>query len=406
MTESAAQRLWGRELDLKEWEQTYRIIGRGLDLLKSPQEALTFALSWLLQSPHFLYRVEGYERDSMRPTSTTLAERLSYFFHDSPPDSQLLSADDLHHYEGWTREVDRLLDSPQLERGIRSIFNDLWALWRLDRLHLNKDPELFEHLSAQIGASAKEETLMSVWDSAEAQRPLSTLFTQRRAYIDRSLAAVYQLPAPSREGFDWARISEDSQRVGILGQLSFLALNAHPTSTSSTLRGFFVLDKLLCVPPPPPPSGVDTSIPEPTPDRPTLRDRLESHLSEPSCAGCHRPMDMIGLTFEGFDSLAQERQEERGVALDLSGELLGDTVYGPVELAEKIADDPRLASCLTRRLFRYGRALHETAEERVLMERLASELKHEGELSIKSLLRAIALSEGFHGPYAEQGGRR
>ena len=97
---------------------------------------------------------------------------------------------------------------------------------------------------------------------------------------------------------------------------------------------------------------------EPTPERPTLRDRLESHLSEPSCAGCHRSMDMIGLTFEGFDALGGKRRYERGVEIDgIKREFLGTAVSGPRELAEALLHNIlSYPYALQRRLYRYARA--------------------------------------------------
>jgi hypothetical protein len=400
MTERAAQKIWGRSLNIEEWDSAYTLIGQGLGRLKIPQASFTFCLSWLLQSPHFLYRLEEVVEPNHLYTDQSLAKRLSYFLTDNPPDDTLLSATDLKTMLGWQREVERLLDSPQLETGVRAMINDLWSLWKLDQLHLNKDPDIFEHLSAQLGNSAKEETLMTIWEATDSEALFPSIFTQKRSYIDPRLAAVYEIPAPQREGFAWATIPDRSKRSGLLGQVSFLALNAHPTSTSSTLRGYFILDKLLCSPPPPPPADVDTSIPEPTPDRPTLRDRLESHLSEPSCAGCHRSMDMIGLTFEGFDGLGRERRLERGVEIDFSGELLGESVVGPQELSARLSEHPMLAKCLTKKLFRYGRAQYEEDDEIDLINKLALQVENT-QFTFKSLLRAIVLSEGFHGPFIQ-----
>ena len=404
MAEAASQHIWGRSLSDQEWSHAYIILAKGVDLLKIPKDSFAFYLSWLLQSPHFLYR---FESELELPnglkvwSSVTLAERLSYFLTNSPPQASLLGADDLHTRSGWEREVDQLLESESLEQGIRAIANDLWSLWRLDQLHLNKDPESFEHLSTQLAAAAKEETLMSFWDASRNDLSIPKLFTQPRSYVDANLAALYQVAAPQREGFGWVDYAPESTRVGLLGQVSFLALNAHPTSTSSTLRGFFVLDKLLCSAPPPPPAGVDTSIPEPTPDRPTLRDRLESHLSEPSCAGCHRGMDMIGLVFEGFDALGGMRRFERDVEIDVSGEFLGVAVSDPRELAEALSQHPKLSTCLSKRLYRYARASYEIETEEVLIKQLAQQVEST-RFTFKALLKSIALSEGFHGPYLEQ----
>ena len=58
----------------------------------------------------------------------------------------------------------------------------------------------------------------------------------------------------------------------------FLMLQAHPASTSATLRGIFIRHTLLCQTIPPPPADVDTSIPEADAQSPTLRQRLETHL--------------------------------------------------------------------------------------------------------------------------------
>ena len=71
-----------------------------------------------------------------------------------------------------------------------------------------------------------------------------------------------------------------------------------------------------------------------------------------SCAGCHKLMDPIGLTFEHFDAIGQYREQDNGQALDVSGEILGakdaslsGAFNGPAELAAKLASSaasPRL----------------------------------------------------------------
>ena len=65
-----------------------------------------------------------------------------------------------------------------------------------------------------------------------------------------------------------------------MGQASFLALQSHATSTSATLRGLFVRSRLLYQSIPAPPADVETSIPEADATSPTLRERIQSHLSD------------------------------------------------------------------------------------------------------------------------------
>lgn len=110
---------------------------------------------------------------------------------------------------------------------------------------------------------------------------------------------------------------------------------------------------------------------------------------------------MIGLVFEGFDGIGRARRYERGVEIDVSGELFGDEVSGPVELMTLLADHPKLSACLVKRTLRYARGLQETMSEEVEIERIANRLRG-GHFTLKQLLRAIALSEGFHGPYLDE----
>jgi hypothetical protein len=55
-------------------------------------------------------------------------------------------------------------------------------------------------------------------------------------------------------------------------------------------------------------------------DSPTLRERLETHLSDPYCASCHRLTDPIGLGFENFDGIGKWRPTENDAVIDPSGE--------------------------------------------------------------------------------------
>ena len=410
------ERLWRRPLSAEERARLWDYFARALAALNSWEEALSYPVVSLLSSPYFLFRSEGLRggeedessQDSSSPplSDSALASRLSFFLWDAPPDETLLSAarrGALRGRAGWQREVERLLEAPEAAQGIERFFSDLFSLDELDALHTRKDPERFVHLSAELGSSARQEALESIVEELWVrERPVGAIFTSRERALDRRLAALYEVPAPRREGFGWLTLPP-GPRVGFFGSVAFLALQAHPTSSSATLRGLFIQDRLLCNPPPPPPSGVDTSIPEPDPTRPTLRDRLSVHLSEPTCGGCHRAMDLVGLAFENFDAIGRYRAEERGHEIDPSGQLDGSPFAGPEGLAELVAEHPRLGPCLSERLLQHalGRTLEEGEEEGLpwLTERFEA-----GGRRWAPLLRAIVESEAFHGPYAGDAG--
>ncbi len=131
-------------------------------------------------------------------------------------------------------------------------------------------------------------------------------------------------------------------------------IHSHTTRTSATLRGVFIRETLLCHEIPPPPSGVDTSIPEADADSPTLRERVESHLEDPTCAGCHQVTDPLGLALENFDGIGRWRDTENGVLIDASGHLDGVEYPDAFGLNRAIRNHPDLSRCLTTKVMQYA----------------------------------------------------
>jgi hypothetical protein len=266
-------------------------------------------------------------------------------------------------------------------------------LYALD--DLSKDPSVFVLASATLGPAAREETLRGLEHIVlQADEDYRTIFTTQRAFIDRELATLYEVRAPAREGFGETWLDASGGRRGLLGQAAFLAANAHAVSSSATKRGVFIREVLLCQDMPPPPAGVDTSIPEPSEDAVTLRDRVAVHLTDPTCASCHKLTDPIGLGLENFDGLGGWRLTENGGTIDPSGELDGAAFADAWALGQVLFDHPRTGPCLTETLFNYavGHAMVESEEPTV--EHLAESFAL-ASYSVKALLAQIATSPGF-----------
>ena len=307
VVQAFARRAWRRTVALEEVAALVAVGLAAAGQYERFDAGVEFALAGVLQSPYFLYRVELGEDSgdgARRFDGFELASRLSYFLWNTTPDDALLNAaeaGELQTEEGYADQVNRLLDAPRARQGLRAFFSQLYELDHLDGL--TKDPELFTHFSPELGAEAREETLRLIehWAFDEPQ-DFRELFRTPTTFLSRKLAAIYNVRAP-RE--DWGRyeFSDSDRRRGLLGHVSFLALHSHPRGTSATLRGMFVRRILLCENVPAPPVDVDTSLPEPSGMTLTLRDRVQEHLSNPSCAGCHRSLDMIGLSFENYDGI-------------------------------------------------------------------------------------------------------
>lgn len=396
------RRAWRRPLTEVELDRLATKVGLpAMTALGSIDAGAIYVLATILQSTHFLYRVELGEPAADDPsqrllTPFELASRLSFFLWNTTPDDALLDAaasGDLDTPEGLMAQAARLEASPMSGQAIRGFFTDWLQLYELDRL--SKDPNIFRHYTSELGPMAREETLRLVDELfVDGDANLGEFFTTRVAWVNRRLAAIYDIPAPVDEGFGRVEFSEASQRRGFFGQVSFLGLHAHEVVSSPTLRGIFVREFLLCEPVPPPPSNLNTSIPEPSAEARTLRERLTSHMEDPVCATCHGFTDPIGLGFENFDGIGRFRVTDHEAIIDPSGDLDGDVFEDARQLGERVASNPNLGPCVVKKL--YESAVGHVLEpgEEFAVQGLAESFEADGR-RFRNLMRAIVASEGF-----------
>jgi hypothetical protein len=328
------RRAWRRPLSEEELDSLSLVSTTAAAVLDDFYAGLEFGVAGLLQSPYFIYRVELGEDDGAGGrvyTSVEMASRLSYFLWNTMPDDELLDAaeaGELSTDAGIAVQADRLLADPRVREGVATLFDEMLALHSLP--NIDKDPTVFTRFTDSLGAAGREETRLGIEALIfEEQGSYLDLFTTRRTFVNRELAALYNVAAPSRDGFGEVELPADGGRAGLLGQVGFLALNAHPTSTSATVRGKSMREQLLCQTVLPPPADLNASLPEVSEAGPTMRDRLSVHATDPACATCHNLMDPIGLGLENFDGLGSWRLTENDTVIDPSGELDGEPFATP-----------------------------------------------------------------------------
>jgi hypothetical protein len=391
--------VWRRPLSESERDRFVGIAGTAADALGTFDEGFAYALAALLQSPYFLFRPELGEvgEDGVRRyTAWELATRLSFFLWDGPPDDTLRAAAEsgtLLDDAALAAEVDRMLADPRAHRGLRAFADDMLQLAELESL--TKDPTVFVYMSAGLGASAREQTLLDAESLVlDDDADIRGLLTGTDTHLDRTLAALYDVPAPAREGFGVTTLPRSGGRRGFLGQVSFLALQAHATSTSVTLRGKFIREVLLCQILPSPPAGLNTAIPEASEELRTMRDRVAQHLEDPSCAACHQVMDPIGLGLENFDGVGRWRTEENDVTIDASGDLDGVDFADAWALGSALAAHEDFGPCVNRTLYRYATGRAEDEAEQPLVDWHADGLRESG-YRLKFLMRDVAVGPAF-----------
>jgi hypothetical protein len=300
------------------------------------------------------------EPDPANPTQLRLdaytkASRISFMLWDSGPDEELLAAarsGAIHTDSVLKQQLARMTASPRYENGARAFFADMLQLDGFD--NLVKDPAIYPKFNQSISDSAKEETLKTTVDLLiKKKQDYRDLFTSNDTFINRSLAAVYDVPYLAAT--DWAPYSfpKATERSGILTQVSFLALFAHPGTSSPTRRGIKVHEIFMCTPTPDPPADVDFSKVQDSKSG-TVRGRLLDHMANTGCTTCHKRSDPPGLALEHFDGLGQFRSKENSAPIDVSADLEGAKFIGAQGLAGYLRSSPKVPECLVRNVYAYG----------------------------------------------------
>ncbi len=374
---------------------------KGASDLKSFYAGLATVIEGMLLDPKVLLIADLTEPDPAHPggrrlDAYSLASRLSYFLWDAAPDDQLLKDAEkglLFTAKGRAQVVDRMLASPRVEQGTRAFFDDMFGFE--DFGNLAKDASIYPMMTGATIKDAREQTLRTVVDHLLTRgEDYRDLYTTRKTFMSPALATVYQIP--TKPGWVAYEFPADSPRVGLLTQISYLALHAHPARSSPTYRGKALRERLLCQKVPPPPANVDFSILEnPNPLLKTARQRLEAHRANPVCAGCHKITDPMGLALENFDGAGRFRAQEKGADIDASGSLDGKDFKDVLGLSQSMHDHPQLTTCLTRRVYSYATGGPLSSADDQAITALNTAFARSG-YRYKALLRMIATSDAFY----------
>ena len=316
-------------------------------------------LARILVDPRFVFRLERepaniVEGKPYRVSDLELASRLSFFLWSSIPDDELLDAaiaGKLHEPGVLEQQARRMLADPKA----RALVTNFGGQWLYLRELKNVRPEV-PGFTENLRQSLRRETELLLESIIREDRSVIDLLNADYTFVDETLARHYGIPNVRGSRFRRVTVTDEARR-GLLGHGSFLLVTSVANRTSPVSRGKWVLENLLGVPPPLPPPNVPAIDESPEAAKASsLRQKMEIHRGNPTCAACHRIMDPIGFTLENFDLVGRWRTRDGNAPIDASSQLFdGTPLDGPVSLRKALlARSDVFVRTATEKLMTYG----------------------------------------------------
>ena len=277
-------------------------------------DALIATYKAVLASPSYVYLEEkpGPLNDG------ALATRLALFLWNSEPDAALrmrAARGELHRPEILRTETDRMLADPRAQRFVEA-FLDYWLDQR-KMLETTPDTALYNdyYLDDSLTEAAMAETKLFFSALLQEDLPARNIVDSNFTFLNERLAAHYGIAHVQGVAMRRFHLAKNSPRGGFLTQASVLKVTANGNTTSPVIRGKWVMEKIVGFEVPPPPAAVPAVDPD-IRGAVTIRQQLDKHRADESCAMCHRKIDPTGLALENFDVFGGWRDRYRAVSTD------------------------------------------------------------------------------------------
>lgn len=418
-------RLFRRPVSDAQLARYTGLVAQRMELNESFEEAMRMAISAAICSPEFLFRLEP----PGKLDQWSVANRLSYFLTNSPPDDPLreqAAAGALKGDGALKQQVKRLLNDPRSNRFLNDFLDQWLALKEIAAT--TPDKQLYPEFIPYMQDCMVGETRAFVRKLIDANLGVRHLVQSDFAMLNAELAELYGVErAPSGHELQLTALPEGSHRGGLLTQGAILKITANGTNTSPVKRGAWIMDRLLGRPLDPPPAniaGVEPDLRGTT----TIRQQLDAHRNNALCASCHRRMDPPGFAMESYDVIGRwrhrYRSKEQGDRVDakvgegnynvnyrlaLPVDCTGQTADGEpfVDIEEfktlLLKDERQLARNFVRRLATYATGREITFADRSAIEAIldkcevtdARQEANFGSYRLRSLIEELVVSDLF-----------
>jgi hypothetical protein len=314
------------------------------------------------------------------------------------PDQELLELANqkkLHEPQMLAQQVERLLSHTKAKRFIAS-FTDQWL--KLNQIDFTTpDTRLFRDFDPVVQESMLQETRAYFTELLRGDLSITNLIDSDFAFLNGRLARHYKadLSLQSGEGLQKVMLKPEAKRGGLVTQGAILKVTADGTSTSPVVRGVFINERILGNHIPPPPPGVPAIEPD-IRGATSIRDQLDKHRNNESCASCHQTIDPPGFALENYDAVGIWRKgygkDGKGAQVDPSGRTPeGDTFTDLATWQQIQTKRPQnLARGFATHFLTYATGAPPRFSDESKLDAIASKTTN-----LRSIIREVVLSDIF-----------
>jgi hypothetical protein len=367
------------------------------------EAGVRLAIETILQSPHFIYRVERsneVEGGVIPLDDWEIASRLSYFLWNTMPDDELFdvaAAGELTSPSTVETQARRMLEDPRAAAAVQSFHAQLFETKKFEGV--TPSAAFYPDAPEALGELALAEAKMFIHDIVlETGGSLNDLLTSTETWANNELAAIYGVQGELGSEFEKVAL-DPSQRRGLFTQIGFLAANSTSVNPDPIHRGVFLIERVTCMPLPAPPDDIPPlpGLDETKTNRQVVVDHTEAPGSV--CAGCHTGLiNPYGFPFENYDSIGAWRTEDNGHTVDSTSTVLLDggqvPVQNAIELIEALAASPSVHECYVRHWqeFAHGRLF--APEDAGIVTRLADNSRQD-DTPVHEIVLGLVKSQPF-----------
>jgi len=410
-------RVYRRKVQDEDFTLFLTLINNRLDAGLGFAGAMLAGYTAVLASPEFVF-VDDHPG---KLNDHALATRLALFLWNSEPDAALRTRADrgeLSRPDVLRAETSRLLADPRSQRFVNA-FLDYWLeVRRIEETTPSTTLYNDYYLDDSLVEASVAESRLFFNELLTRNLPARNVVDSDFTFVNGRLAAHYGLP--DIEGYAMRRVAlpAESVRGGVMTQASVLKVTANGTTTSPVMRGKWIMERVIGYEMPPPPAAVPAVEPD-IRGAVTIRQQLDQHSSDESCAMCHRKIDPPGFALESFDVMGAWRDRYRAesklvpaavgvgkngwpfsfhhaLPVDASGQFEDGRAFGGIRDFKRLllADEAQIARNLVKQLSVYATGSRVHFSDRPKIEQIL-EATRPSQYGVRSLIEQLVQSELF-----------